>query len=56
MIMDMDIYESVVLNRNGARKICFSIVNDIEAYCELHADEFQQFLEAENAKEKEVKK
>ena len=50
-VVIMSIYESVKLDRKGARQLCFAIIDDISAYCEENSEEFKAFCEALEAEE-----
>ena len=41
----------VVLNKRQSQAIAFCIIGAIEEYCQINAEKFQDFLEAEAAKE-----
>ena len=48
----MDRYSDFNISRKQAQQICFAIIADIENFCEEHAEEFEEFLKSEEARER----
>ena len=50
------IYSNFTIDRKQAQTLAYSILDFIEEYCETHLEEFQEFLKAEETKERGRKK